>query len=50
MVIQRLLRIRRAIVIYGNVKTDDHDHFVVPLNDGVGKPSGHEYGDRKNKF
>lgn len=35
---------------YGNVRTDDHDHFVVPLNDGIGKPSGHEYGDRKKKF
>ena len=34
----------------GNVRTDDHDHFVVPLNDGVGKPSGHERGDKKKKF
>lgn len=41
---------RYLVDFYGNVKTVDHDHLVVPLNDGIGKPSGHEYGDKKKKF
>lgn len=41
---------RYLVDFYGNVQTVDHDHFQLPLNDGIGKPSGHEYGDQKKKF
>ena len=41
---------RYLVDFYGNVKTDDHDHYILPLNDGVGKLKGHEYGDKEKKF
>lgn len=41
---------RYFVDFYGNVRSNQHDHFVVPLNDGIGKPSGHEFGDKKKKF
>ena len=27
----------------------EHDRFTVPLNDGVGRPSGHDYDHKKWK-
>ena len=41
---------RYFVDFYGNVRSTEHDHFVVPLNDGIGKPSGHEFGNKKKKF
>ena len=38
------------VEICGDVRTDGHDYFVVPLNDGAEKPNCHEYGNKMDKF